>query len=507
MNDCLSLNATACRVAQLAREKEEKRALERRRHLVYLIAAFLREQGYSNTAESLLKEAQLSRDVHVCDNIDLETIILEYADYYYAKYNRYPKFCKKMEAAGNVSQNTCGKKERISKVFNLRQEDGRFVGDESNNIGKSRIALRHGGVIAPSNELNLGITVTPIFPVESGDRTVAAAVVQPIPTSDETFADNNERILKPIGDLYRPGSELKEIADVISREIVQQNLNVHWDDVKGLNFCKELLKEAIVYPMKYPSLFSGKLGACKGVLLYGPPGTGKTMLAKAVATECQSTFFNITSSSVISKWRGDSEKYIRVLTDLAKHYAPTIIFIDEIDWTTTKNTDHASSSSEPARRFRAELLARLDGLLSMEYMNVILLAATNVPWNIDVALLRRLEKRIFVDLPDQDSRLEILRFYVHRDLYETPEMSKLVRETAGYSCADLKLLCKEAWMNQLRPVWAKLENKTLMVNDIQNDGLIDEMSHIVLAKNSVKPIAKHMSDQYDKWHLEFGSFR
>lgn len=126
--------------------------------------------------------------------------------------------------------------------------------------------------------------------------------------------------------------------------------------------------------------------------------------------------------------------------------------------------------------------------------------------NIDVALLRRLEKRIFVDLPDQSSRLEILRFYVQRDLHESPEMSELARETAGYSCADLKLLCKEAWMNQLRPVWASLESKTLTVNDIQNDGLINAMSHIVLAKNTVKPIAKHMSDQYTKWHEEFGSF-
>ncbi|XP_025156482.1 katanin p60 ATPase-containing subunit A-like 2 isoform X3 [Harpegnathos saltator] len=405
-----------------------------------------------------------------------------------------------MEAAGNVAQNTCGKKERVSKTFNLRQEDGRAVGDECNNTGKSKIAQKH---VVASNELNLGITVTPIFPAESGDR---AAIVQPIAMSDEAFTDNNERILKPIGDLYPPGSELKEIADVISRDIVQQNLNVHWDDVKGLKFCKALLKEAIVYPMKYPSLFNGKLGACKGVLLYGPPGTGKTMLAKAVATECQSTFFNITSSSVISKWRGDSEKYIRVLTDLAKHYAPTIIFIDEIDWTTTKNADYASSSSEPARRFRAELLARLDGLLSMEYMNVTLLAATNVPWNIDVALLRRLEKRIFVDLPDEASRLEILQFYVHQDLHESSEMSDLVKETAGYSCADLKLLCKEAWMNQLRPVWARLESKAVSVNDIQNDSLINAMSHIALAKNNVKPIAKHMSDQYAKWHKEFGSF-
>lgn len=124
--------------------------------------------------------------------------------------------------------------------------------------------------------------------------------------------------------------------------------------------------------------------------------------------------------------------------------------------------------------------------------------------NIDVALLRRLEKRIFVDLPDETSRLEILRFYVRSDLQESPEMLELVRETAGYSCADLKLLCKEAWINQLRPIWASLESKALSVKDIQNDGLINAMSHIALAKCSVKPIAKHMSAQYVEWHKEFG---
>ncbi|XP_011869416.1 PREDICTED: katanin p60 ATPase-containing subunit A-like 2 [Vollenhovia emeryi] len=483
MNDCLSLNAAAGRVAHLAREKEEKRIQERRRHLVYLIAAFLREQGYSNSAESLFKEAQLSRDIHVCDNIDLETIILEYIDYHYAKYNRYPKLCRKAEpgSVGNVAQNT-NKRDRV---------------DGSNNIGKTKATQRHAASTLPRNELNLDIMVTPIFPAEERAQ---------VPMFDDTCTNEtfNYDVLKPIGNLYPPGSELKEIADIMSREIVQQNLNVHWDDVKGLKDCKMLLKEAIFYPMKYPSLFNGKLGFCKGVLLYGPPGTGKTMLAKAVATECQSTFFNITSSSVISKWRGDSEKYIRVLTDLAKHYAPTIIFIDEIDWTTTKNVDDASSSSEPARRFRAEFLARLDGLLSMEYTNVVLLAATNVPWNIDVALLRRLEKRIFVDLPDEASRLEILQSYVHNDLYNSPEMLQVARETAGYSCADLKLLCKEAWINQLRPIWASLEAKRTSVKDIQTDGFISAIEHIALAKSRIKPIAKHMSVQYIEWHKEFG---
>lgn len=120
-------------------------------------------------------------------------------------------------------------------------------------------------------------------------------------------------------------------------------------------------------------------------------------------------------------------------------------------------------------------------------------------------MLRRLEKRIFVDLPDEASRLEILRFYVRDNLHESSEMLELARETAGYSCADLKLLCKEAWIDQLRPILMGLEAKILAVNDIQNDGLINAMSHFFLAKHNVKPITKHMSTQYNEWHKEFGS--
>lgn len=119
-------------------------------------------------------------------------------------------------------------------------------------------------------------------------------------------------------------------------------------------------------------------------------------------------------------------------------------------------------------------------------------------------MLRRLEKRIFVDLPDEASRLEILRFYVLDDLHDSPEMFKLVRETAGYSCADLKLLCKEAWINQLRPIWESLETKAISVSDIRNDGQINAMNYLTSAKHSVKPTAKHINAQYMEWHKQFG---
>jgi katanin p60 ATPase-containing subunit A1 len=119
--------------------------------------------------------------------------------------------------------------------------------------------------------------------------------------------------------------------------------------------------------------------------------------------------------------------------------------------------------------------------------------------------LRRLEKRIFVDLPDETSRLKLLRSYVCTDLHNSSEMLILAQETAGYSCADLKLLCKEAWINQLRPVWASLEAKAISIDDVQTDGLINAMKHLMLAKHNVKPIARHMNTQYIEWNKKFGS--
>ncbi|KAF7398583.1 hypothetical protein HZH66_006480 [Vespula vulgaris] len=448
--------------------------------------------GYTNSVDTLIKEAQLSRDIQICDNVDLEIILLEYSDYHYARFNKYPKLCKKIESTGKINHvhNTVNKRDRGGGKSHFKADDEN--GTSKNKVPSSK-PTTNGVAI---EESNFGITVMSIFPSENA----------PSKAIGYDFISDNERTLKPIGDLYPSGSEWREIAEIISREIVLRDLNVHWNDIKGLTKCKMLLKEATVYAIKYPALFNEKLGPWKGILLYGPPGTGKTMLAKAVATECRATFFNITSSSLISKWRGDSEKYVRVLTDLARFYAPTIIFIDEIDWTTT-NTDNDCSSmnSEPARRFRAELLARLDGLLSTENVNVTLLAATNVPWNLDAALLRRLEKRIFVDLPNYESRLEILRTYVESDLHVTEEFKSLLRDTEGYSCADLKLLCKEAWMNQLRPIFKSLEHKKIAPDEVQSNGVIVNIAHLVDAMTFVKPIVKYMKPRYIQWNKNFGS--
>ena len=193
----------------------------------------------------------------------------------------------------------------------------------------------------------------------------------------------------------------------IQREIINDNPNVRFHDIVGLDEAKRLLKEAVLMPLKYPHFFTGILEPWKGILLFGPPGTGKTMLAKAVATECRTTFFNISASTIVSKWRGDSEKLVRLLFEIARYHQPSTIFFDEIDSILSSRT--STGEHEASRRMKTELLIQLDGLIKSSNERVFLLAASNLPWELDAALLRRLEKRILVHLPSLEAREDMVR--------------------------------------------------------------------------------------------------
>lgn len=240
----------------------------------------------------------------------------------------------------------------------------------------------------------------------------------------------------------------------LKRDIIQANPDVMFKDIVGLEGAKRLLREAVVIPLKYPQFFQGLLEPWKGVLLFGPPGTGKTLLAKAVATECNTTFFNISASSLVSKWRGDSEKLVRVLFELARHYQPSTIFIDEVDSIMTQRT--SSNEHEGSRRMKTELLVQMDGLVKTQD-RVFVLAASNLPWDLDVALLRRLEKRILINLPETEARSALVQHFLPPEKTQQVDYLSLAERLIEYSGSDIKMLCKEAAMIPLRELIQKIE--------------------------------------------------
>lgn len=186
------------------------------------------------------------------------------------------------------------------------------------------------------------------------------------------------------------------------------------------------------------------------------------MLAKAVATECRTTFFNISASTIVSKWRGDSEKLVRVLFELARYHQPSTIFVDEVDSILSSRT--GSGEHEASRRMKTELLIQLDGLIKSKGERVFLLAASNLPWDLDMALLRRLEKRILVPLPSSEAREAMVKYHLPPGppgsgarAEETIDYQEFSDKLEGYSGSDIKLVCKEAAMKPLRRVMKNLD--------------------------------------------------
>ena len=198
--------------------------------------------------------------------------------------------------------------------------------------------------------------------------------------------------------------EIAKFKSDLQGTILSKSPNVRWDDVAGLDNAKDMLKEAVILPMKFPQMFRGKRKPWKGILLYGPPGTGKSYLAKAVATEANATFFAVGNADLVSKWLGEGEKLVKSLFQMARQNAPSIIFIDEIDSMMSSRNEKASETSN---RMLNTFLIEMDGITEEEDKRVLVLGATNIPWTLDAAVMRRFQKRIYIDLPDINARQRI----------------------------------------------------------------------------------------------------
>ncbi|KAI5288730.1 hypothetical protein KEM54_004954 [Ascosphaera aggregata] len=330
-----------------------------------------------------------------------------------------------------------------------------------------------------------------------------------IPAEDSLASDfkkKSEEVLKNLPPGIDPAA-----AKQILNDIVIHGDEVHWDDVAGLETAKLALKEAVVYPFLRPDLFSGLREPARGMLLFGPPGTGKTMLARAVATESHSTFFSVGASSLTSKWHGESEKLVKALFGLAKLFAPSIIFVDEIDAILSSRA--SQGEHEVSRRTKTEFLVQWSDLQKAaagrepsestvgDASRVLVLAATNIPWDIDEAARRRFVRRQYIPLPESQVRkLQLERLLGHQNHNINEEqLEQLVELTEGFSGSDITALAKDAAMGPLRHLGEALLHTPM--DQIRPISFEDFEASLL----SIRPSVSQSGLQaYEDWAKEFG---
>ncbi|XP_025104432.1 spastin-like isoform X2 [Pomacea canaliculata] len=291
----------------------------------------------------------------------------------------------------------------------------------------------------------------------------------------------------------------KKLADLILSEVVDQGPCVSFKDIGGQEMAKQALEEIVILPSLRPELFTGLRAPARGLLLFGPPGNGKTLLAKAVASESKSVFFNISASSLTSKWVGEGEKLVRTLFTAARQLQPAIIFIDEID---SLLCERREGENDASRRLKTEFLVQFDGVSSSPEDRILVMGATNRPQELDDAVLRRFPKRIYVAMPDHKTRVSMLNHLLTQQgcHFSERELAHLATLTEGYSGSDLTALAKDAALGPIRELSVS-EVKVMDANKVREIQMSDFLDSVKRIRRSV-PL--ETLGRYEDWNREYG---
>jgi SpoVK/Ycf46/Vps4 family AAA+-type ATPase len=281
--------------------------------------------------------------------------------------------------------------------------------------------------------------------------------------------------------------------------IVTEKPEVSWEEVVGLDMAKKAIKEAIVYPVQRPDLFP--LGWPRGILLFGPPGCGKTLIAAAVATELDATFYSIDAASIMSKWLGEAEQNVAKLFGSARKSAsegkPAIVFVDELDSLMGQHTNEVGGEI----RVRNQFLKEMDGVMDKgKSLHVYVIGATNKPWDLDWAFIRRFQKRILVPLPDHPTRLMMLKLYTSNlTIEQDVDLHELARLSEGFSGSDIRDVCQSA---QLKLIGEFFETGQAMDKEAKPRALT--MSDFKSILEDRKPsVSLGMLTHYSRWFEAF----
>lgn len=281
--------------------------------------------------------------------------------------------------------------------------------------------------------------------------------------------------------------------------VLKEKPEVKWDEVVGLEQAKKAIKEAIVYPVQRPDLFP--LGWPRGILLFGPPGCGKTLLAAAVATEIEAAFYSVDAASIMSKWLGEAEQNVAKLFATVRKTAtegrPAIVFIDELDSLIGKHSNEVGGEV----RMRNQFLKEMDGVVDKgKNLHAYVIGATNKPWDLDWAFIRRFQKRILVPLPDYDARLRMFKLYTsHLALGSDMDLYQLSRMSGGFSGSDIRDVAQSAHLKVVGEFFeaGKAKDKQAQPRQICMEDFRDILE---ARKPSVSP---EMVGSYNKWFEAF----